>query len=79
MSELLAGALVAAAAVAYVLEPLVRGGASMGRRETSLTPEAETVVRQMRERLIERCPRCDTPREQGFAFCSKCGAPLIER
>jgi len=79
MIELLAGALAAAAALAYVLEPLVYRSAHREKTLTQLTPESQALVQAMRARLLDRCVRCDTPRELGFAFCSNCGAPLLTR
>ena len=78
MIELLAGVLVAAAALAYVLEPLARGP-----RRTIAPAEGEPVtpeklIEQMRGRLLSRCPACGAPSEPGSAFCSTCGSMLVK-
>jgi len=39
---------------------------------------AEKLIEQMRGRLLSRCPACDTASEPGSAFCSRCGAVLLD-
>ena len=76
MTELLAGALVTATVLAYVLEPLFRRVAPPEREGVAVV-SAEELVQQMRGRLVSRCPRCDAPAEPGSAFCGACGATLV--
>jgi hypothetical protein len=76
--ELIAGALVTLAALAYVLEPLARSPrvASGAQRAAPLPGAAELLVEQMRRRLTTSCPACGTSANPGSAFCAKCGNVL---
>ena len=75
MTGLLAGMLVAFAALAYVLEPLAGGrGRSSGSDES-----AETLVRRMRAKLAVKCGNCGSTAEPGAAFCVSCGRVLVQR
>ena len=78
MIELLAGVLVAAAALAYVLEPLAREPRSPIATAEGEPVTAEKLIEQMRGRLLSRCPACDAPSEPGSAFCSSCGSILLK-
>ena len=69
--EMVAGAIVALAALAWVLEPLARP-----RREHPVDVSPAELVTAMSRRLQSRCPMCDTPAPPGSAFCSKCGSVL---
>ncbi len=83
MIELIAGALVAAAALAYVLEPLGRppgrGPEHSGRSLDDAVPTGEgaALVQHLRARLRTDCPRCQSPADPGALFCSSCGTSLI--
>ena len=57
------GALLAAAALAWVLAPIVRGS------------RAEPVVSSSGD-PAERCPACGRRPEAGASFCSNCGRAL---
>ena len=85
MIELLAGAMVAAAALAYVLEPLGRHTGGLvsqdhpaGDEAASLNQAGTALVGRFRDRLVAVCPRCQRPAEPGSAFCVRCGKVLIE-
>ncbi|MBI4500186.1 MAG: hypothetical protein HY700_03400 [Gemmatimonadetes bacterium] len=78
MSELVAGVLVAAAALAFVLEPLARRESSPpAGAEPAHEPRADLLIRQMRARLMSRCPSCEAAAEPGSVYCANCGTALI--
>lgn len=76
MIELIAGALVAAAALTYVLEPLAHRPIGSPPRDAP-ADEAEALVRRIRLRLAVTCPRCGLAAEQGAVFCPSCGRMLV--
>jgi hypothetical protein len=79
VTELLAGAFVAVAALAYVLEPLGRSSEIRTAAEPPDPGVVETLVRQMRQRLAPRCPECGSVAGAGAAFCGECGRVLLSR
>ena len=64
MSDMVAGIVVALAAVAYVLQPLLRGGRRVRDR-----PAVAAVVPPV-------CAECGARPEADAVFCSSCGRPL---
>ena len=78
MIELLAGVLVAAAVLAYVLEPLAREPRSTLATAEEEPVTAEKLIEEMRGRLLSHCPACGSPADPGSAFCSSCGSILLK-
>lgn len=64
MSDMVAGIVVALAAVVYVLQPLLRGGRRVRDRPT--VAAAVPLV----------CAECGARPEPDAVFCSSCGRPL---
>ena len=75
MMELLAGLLVAIAALAYVLEPLRGRHQRMAGGSQAIAPEL--LVQEMSKHLAITCAACGTSAEPGQAFCSRCGRVLF--
>jgi len=81
MLEILAGALVAAAALAAVLEPLLRprvaGPADMPDPPADHLAAAEKLVRLAGARLPDACSRCGHHLDTPAVFCPRCGSALL--
>ena len=79
MIELVASALVAAAALGFVLEPLVRRTPPARPESRPAAPDerANLLVERMRARLVSHCGACRRSAEPGAIFCSNCGRILI--
>lgn len=66
MSDMLAGVVVALAAVGYVLQPLLRSGRPVPGRAAAATAIGPV------------CAECGVRPEADAVFCSNCGKPLGE-
>jgi len=79
--ELLASALVAAAAIAFVVEPLTRSAPHddvlHGPVSADGVARAERLVKEMAARLSTRCSSCGASSESPALFCPRCGQVLV--
>jgi len=80
MMALIVGALIAVAALAYVLYPVFRGARSTRpavAADAAIGDEIEAAVRAYREKKHDRCAACGTPVVARDAlYCSNCGNQL---
>ncbi len=77
MMALIVGALIAVAALAYVLYPVFRGARSTRPAVAAIDDEIEAAVRAYREKKHDRCAACGTPVVARDAlYCSNCGKQL---
>jgi hypothetical protein len=84
MLEVIAGALVAAAAIGFVLEPLYRpphgpreAHEGTGFPNAVARSRAEAMVRDAMQRFLPACPQCAEMPEQPVLFCPRCGSVLL--
>jgi hypothetical protein len=77
MMELLAGLLVAGAALAFILEPLTHPAVTKPDGVQHALRDPGVLVEAMRSRLTTACPACRTVSPPGHAFCVRCGRVLL--
>jgi hypothetical protein len=73
MTEVIAGLLLAIAALLWVLEPLARSARPRFEGEERT---ADALIGRMRSRLVAVCLSCATPGEPGAVYCRNCGKVL---
>ena len=73
MIEVVAGLLLAIAALLWVLEPLAR---PVRPRYEGGEESAAALIGRMRRQLVAVCPGCSTPGEPGAVYCRHCGTVL---
>ncbi|MSR06021.1 MAG: hypothetical protein EXR93_02980 [Gemmatimonadetes bacterium] len=80
MIELFASALVAAAAIAFVVEPLTRNlppDDRQGPPSRQQVERAEQIVAEMAARVSPACSSCGTVADSPALYCARCGRILL--